>query len=480
MARPDDKIVDARKKMLQILLECKQDPALFAEKILHYKPFDYNIPYLRCLEKFVILRSGRKVGKTYNTAAKAIHFAWFAPFLLKTVDDVCEILIVAPTQNQANIMFGMIKTLVHRDQILESYIIKEKADELWLGFIDGKGISKIYTRAAGERGDSIRGYAPHVIIADEASYMNRDVMIALMPAGLATDARLWMTSSPNGKVGYFYDSCANSRAGNPSAASVGNKEHGLWMQFHASSLDNPEIKRQKEYIKEIKRTYTEDEYIEEVLGEFSDVGNALIPRALIVKAVGEFRMPSNVHYAIGVDIAGRGRDETVYVVIAYDDNGNVYMVESKSQASSTTIQVAEEVESLVRKYRGIIDTVYMDNTGLGSGAVDQALDKGLPARGIDFSSKEKNRMYKTLVLLFENGKIKLGGDSQNKMVSQLGYLKKEQSEVTRQMRIVSAEHDDYPDALALACNAVDSGDAWDFARDADDPDKPLNIDDIFG
>lgn len=472
MARTEKEVIEERQRILQSLLDAKAKPSYFAEKFLGYKPYEYNIPYLDCKEQRVIYRTGRKTGKTYNTAAKVLHFGWFAPFLKKSVYDICEILIVAPTQNQANIMFDMIKTLAHRNELFESYIIKEKADEMWLSFINGKGITKIYTRAAGERGASIRGYVPHIIIADEAAFMKRDVLIALLPAGIATNALWWLTSTPYGKSGYFYEKCLDSRAGNEGAKSVcADRENAKWIQFHATSLMNPEPS--DDYFDELKKL-TQDEYQQEVMGEFLDVGNALIPRHLITQAIGDYRMPARVRYALGVDVSGKGKDETVYCLIAYDDNRNVYVVESTAQASTTTIDVAQTVKEIYKKYQGQIDSIFIDNTGLGQGAVDNAIDRGVPARGITFSYEEKLKMYRNLVLLFEKGKIKLGDGG--KMAYQLGYLQQERTE-NRKMKIVSEEHDDYPDALALACRVVDSGDSWNIIQD--EQGKPLDIDDLF-
>lgn len=473
MARPENETIEARKRLAQNLILCKKKPSKFAELFLHYKPYEYNIAYLDCMEQRVIYRTGRKTGKTYSTATKVLHFAWFAPFLKKTVTDVCEILIVAPTQNQANIMFSMIKTMAHRDETFESFIIKEKADEMWISFINGRGVTKIYTRAAGERGDSIRGYVPHIIIADEVAFMRKDVLIALLPAGIATNALWWITSTPYGRSGFLFEKCLESKPGNEGAKSCcSDKEESAWIQFHATSLMNPEPS--EDYFKELEMV-TQDQYQQEVMGEFLDIGNALIARKFILAAMGDYSMPDRVNYAMGVDVSGKGKDETVYCVIAYDQKGNVYGIETVAQASSSTIDVVETIYDIYRKYRGVMDTIYVDSTGLGAGVVDLALEKGIPVRGVVFSYESKLKMYQNLVILFERGKVKLGGFDP-KMAYQLGYLKKDQTD-SKRTKILSEEHDDYPDAMALACKVVDSGESWHVI--VDDAGKPLNMDDVF-
>ena len=109
-----------------------------------------------------------------STAVKAIHFAFFAPLMLKTVGQDCTIVIAAPTQNQATIMFGRIRDMIMRSEFLRGYVIRNTQTEMWVRFLDNTGSSKIVTRATGETGVSLRGYSPHCIIADECSFIKTD------------------------------------------------------------------------------------------------------------------------------------------------------------------------------------------------------------------------------------------------------------------------------------------------------------------
>ena len=476
MGRSTEEQDKFRKELMETVLKCKDSPSLFAKKFLGYTPYDYNALYLDAPDKWIVYRAGRKVGKTMSTAAKVLHFAWFAPFMQKTVQDRCEIVIVAPTQNQANIMFDMIKTLVNRSDVLKQYVVKSKADEMWVKFINGAGLTKIYTRASGDRGDSIRGYVPHVIIVDEVAFVKRQVLTALIPAGIATDARVWLTSTPFSKSGYFYEACLNARAGTKSLIAKGwHKEGGRWIQFHVSSLENPLVAENMDALEELK-TLTKDEYRLEVLGEFAEAGNSLIPRELIVQATGNYKLPVGVRHVIGVDVARSGKDETVFIVLAVDEQNNVFVRQTYSEESSTMVNVVGKVGELCRKYHDTLDVVYMDETGLGAGAVDLALANNLPVRGVVFTLQEKERMYNTLVTLFENGRIKLGDGG--KLAYQLSYLQKDYTP-NNNLRIISEEHDDFPDALALGCKAVYSGDSWHMLESKDEHGEIIPFDSLL-
>ena len=408
-------------------------------------PYLLSVRYVNCQDRFIVYRSGRQVGKTMSTAVKAIHFAFFAPLMLKTVKDECTIVIAAPTQNQATIMFDRIRSLIINNDFLKGMIVRNTQSEMWVNFLDGRGISKIITRATGETGVSLRGYSPHCIIADECSFIKSSILKAFLPSGMATHARVWLTSTPFSKSGYFFEACQNSKPTNPD---------GMWREFHVKSTDSPLIQQDPTFIEEIKKL-TRDEYVQEVEGEFLDIGNALIPNSLIKEAITDFKPKGQVRYYMGVDVARTGRDETVFTVIGVDENDTVFVEDVEAEAQSNVVDVCGRVGEFVRNYR--LERVFVDETGLGGGLVDLAREQDLPCQGVIFSLQQKAEMYKNLRLLFENHNIKL--KDINKLVYQLSYLRREYTE-TGIMKIRSDEHDDYPDSLVLACKAVNSGGGW--------------------
>jgi len=445
MARPDAEVLEERQNLLQQIAECAATPSKFSEIFLGHDVFDYNKKYVDCQDRFIVYRSGRQVGKTMSTAVKAIHFAFFAPLMLKTVKHECTIVIAAPTQNQAGIMYDRIRSLIMNNEFLKGYVVRNTQTELWVNFLDNTGMSKIITRATGEHGTTLRGYSPHCIIADECSFIKTNILKAFLPSGMATQARVWLTSTPFSKSGYFYEACQNSKL---------KKSDGLWTEFHVKSTDNPLIQEDPTFIEEIKRL-TREEYVQEVEGEFLDIGNALIPNSLLRDAVNDKKPNGQPTYYMGVDVARSGRDETVYTIVCVDKDDHVFVEEVIAESQSNVVDVCGRINNYVRDYR--IETVYIDETGLGGGLIDLAREQGIPARGVVFSLQEKASMYKNLRLLFENHRISL--NKVDKLVYQLSYLTREYTEAGI-MKIKSEEHDDYPDSLVLACRAVSSGAEW--------------------
>ena len=445
VARPTTEEIEDRKQFMQVVTDCATDPSKFSEVFLNHKLFDYNKKYVNCKDRFIVYRSGRQVGKTMSTAVKAIHFAFFAPIMLETVKDECTIVIAAPTQNQATIMFDRIRSLIMNNEFLKGFVVRNTQSEMWVTYLDGRGMSKIITRATGETGVSLRGYSPHCIIADECSFIKSSILKAFLPSGMATHARVWLTSTPFSKSGYFFEACQNAKPANPD---------GMWTEFHVKSTDSPLIKEDPVFVEEMKKL-TRDEYVQEVEGEFLDIGNSLIPNALIKESIVDYKPRGRIQYYMGVDIARTGRDETVFTIIGVDEDEVVFVEAVFGEAQSNVVDVAGRIGDFVRDYK--IESVFIDETGLGGGLVDLAREQELPVRGVVFSLQEKAEMYKNLRLLFENHKIKL--KEINKLVYQLSYLRREYTE-TGVMKIRSDEHDDYPDSLVLACRAVNSGHEW--------------------
>ena len=445
MPQPTKEIIAERANFMQSIVDCVHKPSVFSEVFLNHKLFEYNKKYVDCTDRFIVYRSGRQVGKTMSTAVKIIHYALFAPLLSKIIEKECVIVIAAPTQNQASIMFNKIRDLVTQNDFLKGFIIRNTQTELWINFLDNTGMTKIYTRATGETGTSLRGYSPDIIVADECSFIKTDILRAFLPSGMARKANVWLTSTPFSKNGYFYEACQNSKPSNP---------EGMWREFHVKSTDNPMIRDDTTFIEEIKRL-TKDEYVQEVDGEFLDIGNALIPNHLITEAIVDYIPKGRVTYYMGVDVARTGRDETVYTVVGLDEEDIIFTEEIEFEDQSNIVQVSGRIQDFVRKYR--LETVYIDETGLGGGLVDLAREQGTPVRGVLFTLQEKADMYKDLRLLFENHRIKL--KQINKLIYQLSYLRREYTE-TGIMKIKSDEHDDYPDSLVLACRSINAGNQW--------------------
>ena len=146
-------------------------------------------------------------------------------------------------------------------------------------------------------------------------------------------AKVWLTSTPFSKSGYFYEACMNSRPKNPD---------GMWREFHVKSMENPLIQKDPTFIEEIKRL-TKEEYVQEVEGEFLDIGNALIPNSLIMEAITDKKPKGQVRYYMGVDVARSGIDETVFTIVGVDEDETVFVEHVEAESQSNVVDLAGRI-----------------------------------------------------------------------------------------------------------------------------------------
>ncbi len=439
------------------LNECINKASYFAEQFLGFDVYDYNKVYLDCKDRFIVYRTGRQIGKTMNTAIKAIHFGYFAPFLSKMVENEATILLTSQSEDQARIMFTKIKESVMRSKILIEAKKNETKTELWLNFCDGSGTAHFIVRPVGDAGDSVRGYSPHLIIIDESAYVPEKVYSALLPAGLASKAKVFLTSTPADRAGTFYEATEASHTlyekGKPKKLKEKN-DTNIWTQFHVRSWDNPNAKDDPVFMNMVKNMSKQKQRAE-LDGEFLEAGSSLLSHELIQDAFAKVDMPEIAHYDLGVDTSGKGEDETVVMEIAITKTGVCFPVGIYTEDTTDQTKLAATIASKhrLRNYRRI----YVDSTGLGEGLVDALKHTKvyLPVTPINFKA-EKVEMYNGLVVAFENRGINLSHVPEGhheKFRRQLQYLYADyglHGDGAVKIRTFD-DHDDYADALALGC-----------------------------
>jgi len=172
-------------------------------------------------------------------------------------------------------------------------------------------------------------------------------------------------------------------------------------------------------------------------------------------------------YFMGLDVARSGRDETVFLVIEVDDDNKIRVVEYQKESQSNMVDVVGRIGEFMQKYP--LETIFLDETGLGGGVVDLARRRDYPIRGVTFSMSEKANMYSNIRMIFENKKIVVPQDDK-KVLYQLSYLKRQYTEEGKlKIKVEEGTKDDHADALALACISVNFGDGWYYIFDKNDP-----------
>ena len=467
---PIDQITD-QKELANELVKCTKSPVYFAERFLGLDDiYDYNKAFLDCMERLIVYRTGRQIGKTTNSAIKAIFLGYFAPLFVSNLrEGYANAIITSISKDQAALIFQKISGFIHKSHVLKNAIIRETKTEIYLTWFNGEGHTKFIVRPVGEKGLGARGFTTHIAIIDEAGYMPEDVFDAVLPSVMTTKGYVLITSTPKLRSGYFFNATEKShtiyRKGIPQPCLDldGNPKDKItnpWVQFHTSSLDNPDSANDPVILGILGGSKARVKT--EVNGEFLDGGNALISADLMSDALEIIKpKPKFAYYDLGVDTSGKGKDETVLITVGVTPKGQCFPVDTYTELTTEQPALIREIERLNRVYG--YSSIYIDSTGIGDTLLDlcQRSDQDLPVTGVNFKS-DKTKLYVNLERLFEERLINLSwmlDEDKEQLISQISYMHWDYGlHKDQEPRVRSDSDDDYPDALALAVFGQDVND----------------------
>ena len=141
-------------------------------------------------KKNKILNCSRQVGKSTVTAIEALHRAVYKKDQL--------ILIVSPSLRQSQEIFK--KVTYYANQVAS---LPDKVEDNQLSLALSNG-SRIVALPGNPK--TIRGYsAASLVIIDEAAFTEHSVFAAVSPMLSVSNGDLMLLSTPNGKIGFFWD-----------------------------------------------------------------------------------------------------------------------------------------------------------------------------------------------------------------------------------------------------------------------------------
>jgi len=284
---------------------------------------------------------------------------------------------------------------------------------------------RLRARTVGTDGTQIRGKNPDVVLIDEDAYIKDSIHTEVIEPFFSThdSYEYYLFSTPAGKSGYFYQKVEHDDS---------------FYSPHWPSKISPLI--DQSFLDEKRDELDSLTYAQEYQGEFVDESDSYLPYDLVQPCVGEPVLEGSQW--LGVDVARKGKDRTVYTAI--DESGSVEVVDSEE--TSTIPGVVGRIKSLLRERD--FEAVLVDENAVGGGVVD---DPGLKdvMNGVTFSTKTKHRMYQSLKTAFESQELTLPGNrslideltSLRFEFTQNGYLK---------VHHPDGGHDDFADSLALA------------------------------
>jgi len=346
----------------------------------------------------IVLRSARQAGKSTVVSMKAGDFA--AKNKNKTV------LVIAAVERQAYLLFEKILDYMYRNH---KALIKKGKDRPTKSKLQLKNGSTIYCLPTGLTGYGIRGYTVHLLIADEAAFINDEVFEALTPSLSVSKGKIILLSTPHGKKGYFYSCFQNDD----------------FTKFHIRASDCP--RHTPEFLEQEKKRMTKLAYHQEYEAEFLDELRQWFPTDLIneLMVLEPNILVRKSAYFLGVDFAGYGGDENAFVVVERLSKDVLRMVEivttnSEQIKYNMTGDTIDRIINLDKKYN--FKKIYVDDGGMGSPIFDVLLQTNNvkrkveainnSRRSLDRDDKRKKTLmkedlYSNLLRLMEQHKIEL-------------------------------------------------------------------------
>ncbi|MCS6918775.1 MAG: terminase large subunit [Fimbriimonadales bacterium] len=363
-----------------------------------------------------VLACGRRWGKTEVIAAEV------ARALLSSAPR--QVLLVAPSQEQAMLGFERALELLHRAGARPT-VRRTPASTLALGE------SKLWARSAARGGMLLRGRKAHLIIVDEAAYVPESVVTEVLTPMLAdTGGKLALVSTPRGK-NYFY---RLYQQGQDDGVNIWSLRSPSW---HNPLLSPTTLQMQASLM-------TQRQFQIEYGAQFLDEAGQLFRTEWIDRAL-LLNLPDEGLCVAGVDWA-RYHDYTALAVLRGSREAAKLVALRRWQGLSWTEQV-EAVAGLLRFHNPV--RVLCDRTGMGDPLLEALHAAGVPhAEGVAFTQAFKQNLLENLALALEQGRLQLLPDPI--LLNELYHFEATPTERGARLHGARGVHDDLVIALALA------------------------------
>jgi len=383
-------------------------------------------------KKYIFLACTR-AGKSEATAILAI--------LLAIMYDGEEIVVIAPTFRQSQILFGRIRNHIVSNDILYSLIDKKRGfrrDEI--NFVNG---SKVICLSAGNP-EGLLGFGATVLIVDEAGSIPDEVFRTRILRMIASKHKhepvVILLGTPHAD-NYFKNAWFDPEF---------EKVKVTWREaVKEGRIREEEIEFIRSRIPEREfRIWYEAEFMgsEDVLVDDKDIEDVMVLSRMKEAEEG-------YEYYAGLDIARFGSDESAYVVVRIPkgvsfDDATIEMVAMYTRGKRPLSDIIGWAREMTLRWN--VKALGVDSIGMGAGVFDVLKEKLPNVYEVTAAGRERNEIYFLLKSLIENKKIRLIKDEKLKYQFKsfkITYTSDGRVRILKDARI----HDDLVDALAIAC-----------------------------
>lgn len=414
----------------KILKSLKRNPSLFAQKILNFKPFNYQEQLLNDSAKRIIACMGRQTGKTTTIATKAIHYAY--------AHKNTTALIISPSLRQSMIMFDKILTFMHSNPYLRRSIVRKTRTIIQL--TTG---STIIALPCSEH--LLRGYSAQLVILDEASFIPENIITEIVyPMLSTTNGTAILLSTPWDKNHFFYKAFLNPQ----------------YSTHKIPSSENPLIPQT--FLKEMEQNMTTEAYKREYLAEFTEAASSYFPQELIRKCIEnaqqinlepftnlEQQIPKAQYFA-GLDL-GKLQDHSALIIIQKENDTLKLVYKHEFPLETNYTEVISTTNRANQQFH--LQKLLVDQSGIGEPILEQLQQQGITVEGETLSQDTKAEILTNLKLTMEQNHLAIPYDRHLcEQINDQQYTYSKNSKLT--FTHTQGTHDDQLWALALAIYAT--------------------------
>lgn len=345
---------------------------------------------INCKAKRIIIRAGRRGGKTVGVANRAV-----IRFL-----EGRRVLYAAPTADQVG-SFWTTVTRILAELINQKIFIKNETEK----YIELLGAEQRIKAKTAWNADSLRGDYADDLILDEFQLMNEDIWVAVgAPMLLDNDGDALLIFTPPSLHSRSVSKAIDRQHAAKLFRLFQNNEKTdpvRYRTFHFSSEENPYIS--KEALDKISHDMTGLSYRMEILAEDIDEAPGALWTRQIIEDARILKAPSLSRIVVAVDPSATSTGNEAGIVVAGKYNNEGYILADLTLQGSP-LKWAQAVVAAYYKYKANKIIAEKNNGGEMVELVIKQVDRNVPVKLVN-ASRDKHTRAEPVAAQYEQGRI---------------------------------------------------------------------------
>lgn len=358
------------------------------------RPHKKQLQFIRCKAKRVVVKAGRRGGKTVGVAIFAVE-----KFL-----EGRRVLYAAPTQEQID-RFWSVVTNVLKEATANGVYYKNETRHV----IELPGTEQRIRAKTAWDADSLRGDYADVLILDEWQLMNEDAWgVVGAPMLLDNDGIAIFVFTPPSFRTAGTSKAKDKKHANKLFRRAQADKRGRWRAFHFTSHDNPHIS--KNALSELSEDMSALTIRQEIMAEdIEEIPGALWKRAFLDKyRVSAIPNLTRICVAVDPKTEESANSEAGIIVVGLGEDKHGYVIDDASLNGSPE-KWASQVVSAFHRWEANFIVAEVNQGGDMVVTTIGTVEKNLPIRKVH-SRRGKYIRAEPVAVLYEKGRVHHVGD----------------------------------------------------------------------